>query len=237
MFRKYSGLWKNGLNAILFWNEFKKEGDILILGISASGRKNGVTAAAVQAVLEATELKYQYISLAGKKINGCTGCTLCAGDNCCKEADDWNEIGELMKQADAIVFGAPNYFGHMNALGHACWERTFCFRHREIFNLAGKLGVSVSVEFEGADSVQPHIEHYMKWNYIVPVATVDACGHGQCYTCGYGHDCAVGKVVKDHGFLEKISPEQFPVHFNEQALAKMQAYKAGKILGSILRNR
>ncbi len=209
----------------------------MILGISASGRKDGVTAAAVQAVLEASQLTYQYVSLAGKKINGCTGCTLCAGDNCCIEADDWNEIGELMKQADAIVFGAPNYFGRINALGHACWERTFCFRHREIFDLAGKLGVSVSVEFEGANSILPEIEHYMKWNYIVPVASVSACGHGQCYTCGYGHDCAVGKVVRDHGFLNEISPAQFPPHFNEQTLPKMEAYRAGKILGSILRNR
>jgi multimeric flavodoxin WrbA len=63
-----------------------------------------------------------------------------------------------MRKADAIVFGAPNYFGRMNALGHACWERTFCFRHREIFSLAGKLGVVISVEYEGNNKVNQKLK-------------------------------------------------------------------------------
>ncbi|WP_242835897.1 hypothetical protein [Clostridium sp. DL-VIII] len=54
----------------------------MILGIS-SGRKNGVTSEAIKAILEATGLEYEYISLAGKRISGCIGCTLCASDNKC----------------------------------------------------------------------------------------------------------------------------------------------------------
>ncbi|MCQ2027243.1 flavodoxin family protein, partial [Clostridium butyricum] len=130
----------------------------MILGISASGRKDGVTSKIVKAILEAAGPENEYISLAGKRINGCIGCTLCASDNKCKVQDDWNAIGEKMLEADAIVFGAPNYFGRMNALGHACWERTFSFRHREVFSLAGKLGVIVSVEYENNDFVRPEIE-------------------------------------------------------------------------------
>jgi len=102
----------------------------LILGISASARKDGITSAAVKAVLQASGMEYEYVSLTGKRINGCIGCTGCASDNFCKVKDDWNEIGEEMLKAEAIVFGAPNYYGTINALGHACLERTFCFRHR-----------------------------------------------------------------------------------------------------------
>ncbi|MHB1126085.1 MAG: hypothetical protein ACYC2T_03875, partial [Bacillota bacterium] len=63
----------------------------MILGISASGRKEGITSKTVKAILEATNVEYEYVSLAGKKINGCIGCTKCAADNRCKVKDDWLE--------------------------------------------------------------------------------------------------------------------------------------------------
>ncbi|MDF2501348.1 MAG: NADPH-dependent reductase [Anaerosporomusa subterranea] len=209
----------------------------LILGISASGRNDGVTSETVKAVLKASELEYEYISLAGKQINGCIGCTACAADNTCKVQDDWNEIGEKMREADAIVFGAPNYFGRMNALGHAFWERAFCFRHQEVFSLAGKLGVIVSVEYEGNSRVKPEIEDFMSRNKMVVVESVFAKGSSQCFTCGYGHDCGVGNVVRLHGFIEKVEDKHLPPCFSQQEEAKIQAYKAGKILGSILGGR
>jgi predicted 3-demethylubiquinone-9 3-methyltransferase (glyoxalase superfamily) len=116
----------------------------MILGISASARKDRIISQTVKAILDSTGLEYEFISLAGKSINGCIGCTRCAGDNICKVNDDWNEIAEKMLKADAIVFGAPNYFATINALGHAFLERTFCFRHREAFSLKDKIAVSVS---------------------------------------------------------------------------------------------
>ena len=209
----------------------------MILGISASGRSGGETSEAVKAVLAATGMEYEYVSLAGKRINGCIGCTLCASDNRCKFQDDWNVIGEKMLRADAIVFGAPNYYSKMNALGHACWERTFCFRHREVFCLEGKLGVAVSVGYEGDDFVKPQIEDFMIRNKMAIVEAVRVQGYSQCYTCGFGHDCGVGRVVRVNGFSEKIEEKDLPPHFQEQEEAQCHAYKVGKILGSILRIR
>lgn len=211
----------------------------MILGISASGRKDGVTSEAVKAVLVATGLEYEYISLAGKKINGCIGCTRCATDNICKVKDDWNEIGEKMLKAEAIVFGAPNYYGTINALGHACLERTFCFRHRDVFSLKGKLGVVVAVEYsrETQNPVQTFITKMMQSNKIEIVDSATARGYSQCYTCGYGESCSIGNVVKDHGFLAEIKSEHCPPHFIEQEEAVCQTQKVGETLGSILKNR
>ena len=185
----------------------------MILGISASGRKDGVTAEAVRAILEETGLPYKYVSLAGKRISGCHGCVRCASDNICRVKDDWNEIGEEMKIADAIVFGAPNYYGHMNALGHAFWERTFCFRHREAFHLAGKLGVIVATDYEGRCKVKPEIEEFMRYNMMAMLGAVQVDGYSQCYTCGYGHNCGAGYAVVQHGILDEIRPELLPPRF------------------------
>lgn len=210
----------------------------MILGISASGRKNGVTGDAVKAVLEATAKPYDYVSLAGLDIRGCQGCTGCAGDNACVIHDDWLTIGEQMRDADAIVFGAPNYYGMINAVGHACWERTFCFRHREVFSLAGKLGVAIGTGYGSADtSVTDYIRRMMTSNLMAVVGEVHAAGYSQCYTCGYGEDCAVGGVVGRHGFLECIAADHLPPPFSDQEEAVLQAYKVGKTLGSILEAR
>lgn len=211
----------------------------MILGISASGRKKGVTSQAVKAILEASKSETEYISLAGKRINGCIGCTGCASDNRCRVKDDWNEIGERMQQADAIVFGAPNYYGTINALGHACLERTFCFRHQESFNLAGKLGVSVSTGYgrEKEDPVQAIIKKFMVANMMTVVGTVSAQGYSQCYSCGFGHNCGVGNVVMDHGFIEKIEEKHHPACFKEQESTLFQTHRIGKLLGSILKDK
>ncbi len=206
----------------------------MILGISASGRKNRVTSDAVKYVLEASGLEYEFISLAGKKIGGCIGCIQCASDNVCKVRDDWPAIGDKMLKADAIVFGAPNYYGMINALGHACLERTFCFRHRGRFDLAGKLGVIVTTSYKGDNAVQSYIEKMMIDNKMTVVDSVTARGYSQCYTCGIGTDCIVGNVVKDHGFIKEIEDKHLPPCFEKQHDAKQQAYRAGKLLASIL---
>ena len=209
-----------------------------ILGIGASGRADGTVRDAVHAVLEATGRPYEYVSLAGKTIMGCRGCALCASDNRCKISDDWNEIGVRMLAAEAIVFGAPNYYGTINALGHACLERTFCFRHREAFLLAGTLGVAVGVG-AGPDPapVTDFIRKAFASNLMPLVGTVQATGQSQCYTCGFGEDCAAGAVVARHGFLECINEEHTPPPFAAQEKAAMQAKRVGKMLGSILRSQ
>jgi len=209
-----------------------------VLGIGASGRPEGTVRDAVLATLEASGEPYDYISLAGKTINGCRGCVACGKTNRCAVQDDWTEIGEKMLDADAIVFGAPNYFASINALGHACLERTFCFRHREAFKLAGTLGVAVGVG-AGPDPspVIDFIQRIMRSNLMPIVGTVKAHGQSQCYTCGFGEDCAAGGVIARHGFADCITDEMLPAPFAEQGDAVLQAEKVGKTLGSILRER
>lgn len=75
----------------------------MILGISGSSRANGTTSDVIKYILEQSGQEYEYVSLAGKKINGCIGCTRCAADSFCKVEDDWQEIGRKMNYRGFFV--------------------------------------------------------------------------------------------------------------------------------------
>jgi len=216
----------------------------VILGISASGRQSvrdesgrllkGVNDHMVKYVLEKTGEEYEYVSLAGKRISGCQACLACAKDNICVIDDDWAEIRDKMFEADAVVFGAPNYYGTINAHGHAFLERTFSLRHRERFPLAGKLNAIVASGRVDDNPAEKFIRQMFRSNYMAePVGVIHVSGIAQCYTCGFGEKCAAGAVVGKHGFLDEIQPWMIPQ-------IQPDVYKKADILaqrlGSVVRN-
>lgn len=216
----------------------------MILGISASGRQSvrdesgrllkGVNDHMVKYVLEKTGEEYEYVSLAGKRISGCQACLACAKDNVCIIDDDWAEIRDKMFEADAVVFGAPNYYGTINAHGHAFLERTFSLRHRERFPLAGKLNAIIASGKVDDNPAEKFIRQMFRSNYMAePVGVVHVSGIAQCYTCGFGEKCAAGAVVGKHGFLDEIQPWMIPQ-------IQPDVYKKADILaqrlGSVVRN-
>ncbi|SFM58733.1 flavodoxin family protein [Thermodesulforhabdus norvegica] len=186
-----------------------------ILGISGSPRKEEQSGVyqTVKAVLDATGLDYELISLRGKKIGGCIACLKCAEDNVCKVKDDMEELREKIVEADAYVIGAPNYYSGINALTRAFLERWFQFRHREGNLLWGKRAVAVGIG--GTSGVPPaeEIEMYMMYNFIKPVARVTGQGAASCYSCGFGHECKVGIPYMLYGdeaknkVLQELAPD------------------------------
>ena len=216
----------------------------MILGISASGRISernengtlvkGVTEEMVKYILRNTGEPFEYISLNGKKILGCQGCLKCAGDNVCVLEDDWAALRDKMLMADAVVFGAPNYYGAINAVGHAFLERTFSLRHREAFKLTGKPNVIVTAGTDQSNPAEEYIKMIFRSNYMTPpIGTLRVRGVSQCLTCGHGKDCAAGSVVGRYGYLDEINDE----HFNR---IPEESYRYAKIiakrLGSVIRN-
>ncbi|OON96895.1 MAG: hypothetical protein ATN31_09060 [Candidatus Epulonipiscioides saccharophilum] len=204
-----------------------------ILAISGSPRKGRMTHQAITELLRDCKEDVEIISLAGKKIQGCIACTACAADNTCKVKDDWNEIGEKMKDADLIIFGAPNYFGTINALAHACLERTFSFRHRSDFALKDKLGVIITTCYKRDmhDPVVGVIEHSFNFSNIKTIAKMQVNSYNSCYTCGYGHDCHAGMVVYRFGKeLEEILPEHLPPEVDSQEETLAEIKEVRKIL-------
>lgn len=192
----------------------------LILGISA-GRKGKVTDSAVRAVLDGaakeSDLETSFISLAGKLIRPCEACNGCADDNRCVLKDDLQEVLDQCHEAEAIVFGAPRQWNHMNAKALAFWERA-CFsgRHNAVFPLAGKYGLIVAVA--GSDRPEPVVEDltvFFQDARMHLAATLPVQGEYACFTCGYGNYCAVGGFKNLFPLGTEITPKIMPSLTNQ----------------------
>ena len=206
-----------------------------ILGISGSPRKEGASGvhALVGAVLDATGMETEMISLRGKKISGCIACLGCVKDNVCKLDDDMAGLREKILSADAYVIGAPNYYATLNVITHAFLERFFQFRHQTGNLLWGKLAVTVGVGGTSGQAPADALEQFFMYNFIETVDKVTGQGAASCYSCGYGETCQVGIPAMIHGQGLKISPEMIP-DVRRQPDVMDQARKAGTLLATRL---
>lgn len=205
----------------------------MILGISGSPRKNGITAHAVKEVLSQVDDKTEYISLFGKHIGGCISCLGCTKDNQCVVKDDFPLIADAMVRADAIVLGVPNYYDMPNALTHAMLERCFCFRHQGTFLLRDKPIVILSTGYskdEENNQVLKLVDHFAYMNKMKVVSKFLVGGYSQCYSCLYSKTCVDGNVVKDNGFVDEITPEMLPPKFDKQPESIIKCYNAAAVL-------
>lgn len=205
----------------------------MILGISGSPRPNQVTADAVKYCLSQFDEETQYISLSGKKISGCIACLRCAKTNVCALQDDFTEISEKIKEADAIILGVPNYFGLPNAITHSMLERMFAYRHRSQFLIEDKPVILFSTGYAKDVETSPVIKTVSSMLQSNRVNILDKFlvdGFSQCYTCGCGENCVDGNVVKNHGIVQEITPDMLPPRFSQQPHSMKSCDNAVKVL-------
>jgi len=87
------------------------------LAICGSSRRDGNTEALLRralAVLKAGGLETTLIHLADHRVEPCTACGICGqhqDKTCSVTHDDFQEIFEIMLEADVILVGSPVYFG------------------------------------------------------------------------------------------------------------------------------
>ncbi|MCL2679801.1 MAG: flavodoxin family protein [Dehalococcoidia bacterium] len=100
-----------------------------ILAINGSPRKSWNTATLLQKALEggaASGAGTELIHLYELNYKGCTSCFTCKkidGKRACAMRDDLTPVLEKMKDASALIFGSPIYFGHITSGLAACLER------------------------------------------------------------------------------------------------------------------
>ncbi len=112
------------------------------IAIVGSPRKNGNTEILARHTLKAITgegLDTELIRLAGLDIRPCDACMACRREKPCPIDDDLLPIYTKMKEADAVIFASPVYFGSATASLKALMDRTGYMSY-DTRPFAGKVG-------------------------------------------------------------------------------------------------
>jgi len=99
-----------------------------VVAIGSSPRKEGNTEQFLKYALNIISeygIGTEYISLRGKKIEGCISCRHCRVNKVaeCAIKDDFNPIFKKVCEADGLILGTPVYFGTQTTKMNALLER------------------------------------------------------------------------------------------------------------------
>ncbi|MCD7781155.1 MAG: flavodoxin family protein [Methanosphaera sp.] len=102
-----------------------------IIGVNTSPRENSNTSIAVKTALEASEAKgaqTEYFDLSKMNITDCQGDSYCKShDGKCAIDDDMQKIYKAIEESDAVILGAPIYFGDVNATAKTFIDRLYAY--------------------------------------------------------------------------------------------------------------
>lgn len=123
--------------------------DIKIVGVISSSRFNGNTATLVREALKGAAnqgASVTEIFLPKYKLGFCTGCLNCTAEGKCPIPDNFEEIRNLIYEADGIIFGSPTYTTEYNAIMKCFFERLGPYTLYASL-LGGKYGVGISTAY------------------------------------------------------------------------------------------
>lgn len=156
-----------------------------IVGVSASPR-HANTELLVKTALEAAKIRddveTEFVSLAGKKIEGCLNCRGCISKGKCILKDDWESTFKPLMDPmpNGVIIGAPVYFYNMNSQARAYLERATSLLKGLFFKDAKQLppdwsktaaaGISVGYDRNGGqEHVISSLVHWFLINNFVCV--------------------------------------------------------------------
>lgn len=122
-----------------------------VLGISFSPR-NGNSQALVEHVLKGAKdagAETELVRFCDLQVKNCKGCGFCKapGNGTCSIKDEMQDLYKKIDSADAIVLGAPVYFGRMNAPAYTFIDRLYAMLNPDFsLRISGgkKLAVAVT---------------------------------------------------------------------------------------------
>ncbi len=210
-----------------------------ILGISGSPVKNSNTDRLVKIVLEASGLEAEFIKLSETNIRGCLACLECAGDNICKQNDDFKELGPKIRKAQALVVGGYAPYGSVDSFTKAFLERLFSQRHRVGLN-RGKLAVVITTGIgrgrQGIQEANEQIVRALHREGIEVIGRLGAIGNPPCLSCGFGESCSMSSIPFVFKGDSMITPDKFTRVEDQSELLK-QAKELGRLLGVLINDR
>lgn len=183
-----------------------------ILGISGSPIKNSNTDRLVKAVLDSSGLESEFVKLSKINVRPCIACLGCKKDNICKPKDDFQELAEKVKKADAIVVGGYSPYGCVDGFTKAFLERLFSFRHQNGLN-RGRLAVVIATGIghgaPGLEETSKQIEHALTLEGMEVLGNLKVTGNTECMVCGFGQTCPMSSLPWVFGDDTTITPDKF----------------------------
>jgi len=210
-----------------------------ILGISGSPIKNSNTDRLVKGVLEASELKTEFIKLSRLKVRPCIACLGCKEDNVCKVKDDFPDLAEKVRQAGALVVGGYSPYGSVDGFTKAFLERLFSLRHQHGLN-RGKLAVVITTGIgrgaPGVEAANEQIAHALKLEGMEILGQLTVVGNPECMVCGFGETCPMSALPWVFGADVTVTPDKF-CQVEDQTETWQQAQELGQDIAHRLRDQ
>jgi multimeric flavodoxin WrbA len=210
-----------------------------VLGISGSPIKKSNTDRLVQAVLDASGLKTEFVKLSKIQVRPCIACLGCKEDNVCKVKDDYPELAEKIRRAGALIVGGYSPYGAADGFTKAFLERLFSLRHQNGLN-RGKLAVVVTTGIgrgaPGLEEASNQITHALKLEGMEVLGQMKAIGNPECMVCGFGESCPMSALPWIFGEDTKVTAEKFS-KVEDQTETWQQAQELGRQIASRLRGQ
>ena len=187
------------------------------IGFSAGNydpsRRDGNVTRMVESIMRQSGHEYEIVRLAEKNYSGCKGCVQkCAGPQVCRLEDEVTEYYQKIKEADAVVMGAPVYFDAVNGMAMSFVERFFGYRHVNVA-IIGKPFITViagAMKIESAVQQLNQMLGYFEVNILDTVTFQSQVP--PCFRCGRHRECKIGGLYAMMGDAAqdlKITPEMF----------------------------
>jgi len=177
---------------------------VKVLGINGSPRIGGNTDILLDKVLEGARSKGANVNkviLNQLKFVPCQECEVMADNGGCLVNDDMQSVYKKIKQANALVFASPIFFGSLSAQSKMMIDRFQCaWRARYILKKDTGYkkipGVFVSVEGSAREDFFQNAKSIVK-NFF---ATVNASYEGELFCSGIDEKAS---ILKHQGCLQK----------------------------------
>lgn len=185
-----------------------------IIGFSTGATgKTGNVDRMVQAVMKETGWDSEFVKLTDLNFSGCKGCVeLCAKPQVCNADDGLLPHYQSIKDADAVVIGAPVYMGSMNATMRAFLERFYGYRHVSIA-VSGKPFIVVLAGCAPPGKSLDEVRQILDIYNINVIDAIHFCSLSPpCLTCGRHKECKIGglyQMMGDAAHETEITPDMF----------------------------
>ncbi|MHC4756728.1 MAG: flavodoxin family protein [Planctomycetota bacterium] len=192
---------------------------IEVLGISGSPIENSNTDRLIQAVLDATELEFEFVKLSQTNIRPCLACKQCVPDNICKVKDDFPELAKTIKKAKALIIGAYIPYKQIDGFTKALLRGKLCATVLTYLSPKAAHSVNRSLAVQLRDMERMEL-----------VGQVMVKGNIPCLTCGEGDECEMSGLRKRYGPDARSSDYTYS-RVEDQKEVWEEAMRIGRLIG------